>query len=374
MSPSSSGTDRDRRPPGNQTRLEEPAGGWLNLAPENIVLFGPPGSGKTTVGRILAEALDRPFFDTDEAIEALAGKTISAIFTEEGESAHRRLEAEICQGLSEPAGLVVSCGGGALLEASNRSYVEAGGTVFCLRAEPDILIRRLGDGGLRPLLAGEDPSGRLLALLEARRSLYESFPLQLDTGHSSPAAVADQVLDTARRLEPLKLQAQAPAPGYEVRLGQGILKGAGALLRETELGEPMVVVSDSTVGPLYGEELAEEVGAGLVTLPAGEAFKRLETVSQLYASLLDQGMERGGTLLALGGGVLIDTAGFAAATFMRGIRWVALPTTLLAMVDASIGGKVAVDLPQGKNLVGAFHPPAQVISDLGPSRACQQLK
>ncbi len=124
-----------------------------------------------------------------------------------------------------------------------------------------------------------------------------------------------------------------------------------------------VVITNTTVAPLYGQPLAEDLQSPLITMPDGEQYKNLDTVAQLYADLVATGADRHTTVIALGGGVVGDTAGFVAATYMRGVRLVQIPTTLLAMVDSSVGGKVGVDLPQGKNLVGAFKQPAAVLID-----------
>lgn len=160
-----------------------------------------------------------------------------------------------------------------------------------------------------------------------------------------------------------------PEGGYDVLLGCGLLERVGQLLKGRGLSGRVAVVTDTTVGPLYAARVLEGLAAaGLTSLvievPAGEAHKTLETVRGLYDAFLDAGLDRGDTVLALGGGVVGDTAGFAAATYMRGLPLVQAPTTLLAMVDASIGGKVGVDLPRGKNLVGAFKQPVLIVADL----------
>lgn len=155
-----------------------------------------------------------------------------------------------------------------------------------------------------------------------------------------------------------------PTGAYDVVIEPGLLTRAAALVEA--LRPPITstaVVTNATLAPLYGARLAEALGAALVTLPDGEMYKTLETTAQLYGAFLDARLDRRGLVIALGGGVVGDTAGFAAATYMRGIRLVQMPTSLLAMVDASVGGKVGVDLPQGKNLVGAFKQPEAVWID-----------
>jgi 3-dehydroquinate synthase len=146
-------------------------------------------------------------------------------------------------------------------------------------------------------------------------------------------------------------------------LGRGLLARLPALLAARRLQPPYVLITDSHVGPLHAAGLAATLPVPVVEFPAGEAHKNLDTVAGLYRACLAHGLERGGTLLALGGGVVGDVAGFVAATLLRGVAWVNLPTTVLAMADASLGGKVGVDLPEGKNLVGAFHPPALIVAD-----------
>jgi 3-dehydroquinate synthase len=153
-----------------------------------------------------------------------------------------------------------------------------------------------------------------------------------------------------------------------VRIGAGLLAALGARARAAGWKGAVAVVADTNTARPYGEAAMDslrEAGYSpvLITIPAGESCKRLETVATLWQGLLSAGVDRGGTVVAVGGGVVGDLAGFAAATWMRGVRWVGVPTTLLAMVDSSLGGKTAFDLPEGKNLVGAFHPPALVLAD-----------
>jgi shikimate kinase/3-dehydroquinate synthase len=339
----------------------------------NIVLTGFMGTGKSAVGERVARQLGRRLVDMDAEIEARAGKSIPRIFAEEGEASFRKLEATLCRELSRERGLVVATGGGALVDPDSRRCMMASGTVICLTASPARILERVARSGgpERPLLDVPDPRAEVERLLEARRAAYAAIPWQLDTGQLSVEQVAERVVALA---QVITLRVHHPGPGgeYPVYVGDGLLAHAGGALRAAGApeAERVAVVTNSTVGPLYAAQVIAALrAAGLAAfecvIPDGEGHKRLDTVAMLYDRFLAGELGRGGTVLALGGGVTGDIAGFAAASFMRGVRFAQVPTTLLAMVDASVGGKTGVDLPQGKNLVGAFKQPAMVLIDPG---------
>ncbi|GMR10448.1 MAG: bifunctional shikimate kinase/3-dehydroquinate synthase [Anaerolineae bacterium] len=340
------------------------AEGQLRLQPMNIVLAGPPGAGKSAVGRLLGERLGREFVDTDDIVERMSGKPIHQIFDEDGELTFRRMEIEACLQVAEPADRVIACGGGALMDEGNRILMEAGGALVCLTGEPEALLARLGSDGSRPLLEGASPSERLQALLESRQDAYDSIPVQLDTTALTVEEVADRIADYPLSRRTVRMTARRPRPGYEVLLGEGLIANLSTWLEKAQLPPPYMVVSDSNVAPLYERVTRKSLECSFVTVPAGEEHKSQETLFDLYTAFIKAGLDRSSTVIALGGGVLLDLAGFAAATYMRGIRWAALPTTLLATVDASLGGKVGINLEGGKNLIGAFHAPSIVLADL----------
>lgn len=328
----------------------------------HIFLYGPSGSGKSTVGKVLADSLDLPFLDLDDEIERTAGAQISDIMEELGEMSFRELEnAALLAAVSGPE-KVIALGGGALLRDENYALATSSGQVILLEVDLPTLVTRLTrDGTKRPLLAGELKT-KLEALLAHRREHYASFALRVSASQS-PEAVS---WDIRRLLGRHHLEGMGT--GYDVVVQEGGLDQLGTMLNSREIGGPILVITDTNVGPLFGKQAVKTLKAAGYTasqlvVPAGETSKNLETVESLWRGCLAAGLDRSSTIVALGGGVVGDLAGFAAATFMRGCNWVALPTTLLAMVDASLGGKTGFDLPEGKNLVGAFYPPRLVLVD-----------
>ena len=335
-----------------------------------LFLYGPSGAGKTTTGKFLAGYLELPFYDLDSIIVKQSQMTVGDIFAAEGETGFRQRErAELRILLAHDSG-VIALGGGALLDPENRSLAEAHGPVVLLNAPLEVLARRLSASKEpRPLLA-EDFAGNLARLLASRAGHYASFPLQQDSTNLSPdqAAWEIQVKLGLFHVQDMSASGAAPNRAYDVLVQAGCLDSVGELLTQRRLNGPMIVVSDTNTGPLYAPRVVHSLQkagytAHTALFPSGEQHKTIHTVGKLWEAFLANGMERGSTIIALGGGVVSDLAGFAAATFLRGVPWVVLPTTLLAMADASLGGKTGADLPQGKNLIGAFYAPCLVAAD-----------
>jgi 3-dehydroquinate synthase len=332
----------------------------------HIFLYGPPGTGKSTIGKILASNLDLPFIDLDEVIESTAGTPVAQIMTQHGEPAFRAMETAALKetvghasSVTDSGDKVIALGGGALLREENRVIADAHGTVVLLMADLDTLLNRLeNEAGKRPLLAG-DVRGRLTQLLTQRQAHYSSFPLQVDVDR---ATASQNAFGVQTRLGRFHLSAMGE---YDVLVDH--VENIGGLLTQRGLQNP-IVVTDENVAALHAGRVLESLrragfSPNLLTIPAGEAYKTIDTVQKLWQGFLENGLDRRSTVVALGGGVIGDLAGFAASTYMRGIHWVCVPTTLLSMVDASLGGKTGFDLPQGKNLIGSFYPPKLVLAD-----------
>ena len=328
----------------------------------HIFLYGPSGSGKSTVGKILAQSLNLSFIDLDTSIEAVIEESIAEFMTTQGETAFRKVESDQLQIAVEGDEKVIALGGGALLRDMNRGLVESSGQVIFLEADLSTLVARLSqDKNERPLLKGE-LEAKLATLLEKRREHYASFSLRVDASQS-PERVS---WDIQRLLGRYRVHGMGVE--YDVLVREGGIDQLGKMLKARNLSGPILVISDTNIAQHYTKRALKSLNtsgylASEMTIPAGEDHKNIETVMSLWQSCLEAGLDRKSTIVALGGGVVGDMAGFVAATFMRGCHWVAVPTTLLAMVDASIGGKTGFDLPEGKNLVGAFNPPRLVLAD-----------
>ncbi|MCF4152645.1 bifunctional shikimate kinase/3-dehydroquinate synthase [Dethiosulfovibrio sp. F2B] len=324
---------------------------------ELVFLGGFMGSGKTSVGQRLAEAVGLPFVDLDKAIELRAGASVAEIFASQGEEGFRRLEAQSLREISDLERCIVALGGGALKDPKGRELIRKKGRLVILDASADTVKNRVAaQPGQRPLLKMEN----LEDLWERRRPLYSDGDLRVETDHLNVSQVAEAVREGLSL--PLRGDCDQRILGDErtglVVVGQGVLSRLPELLGRTDT----YVVADSMTGPLFEPVVGQTRGRSV--LPRGEDAKTMDVVEGLYDDFLSVGMDRGDVVLALGGGCVGDVAGFAAATWMRGIELVQCPTTLLAQVDSSIGGKVGVNLPQGKNLVGAFHRPKIVLSDV----------
>jgi 3-dehydroquinate synthase len=330
----------------------------------HIFLYGPPGSGKSSAGRVLADGLNMDFLDLDTEIETFAIMSIPQIMEEWGEKGFRDLEFSTLTRVSKEKSKVISLGGGALLRERTRARVEASGVIVYLETNLKTLIKRLSaDENVRPLLDGSLEE-KLDALLVQRASHYESFKIRVNTTGKTPEQVASDIQHLLGRYH-----VRGMGQGYDVLFYPDSFDSLVDLLREKELQSPVAIVCDENVAPLYGNRILtilRRAGYGynrphMITIPAGEEYKTLDSIMKFWRHFLEAGIDRKSTVLALGGGVIGDLGGFAASTFMRGVPWVNLPTTLLSMVDASTGGKTGFDLPEGKNLIGSFYPPRLVL-------------
>ena len=335
----------------------------------SVFLVGLSGSGKTTVGRLLAARLGVRFVDTDTEIERIAGRPIPAIFAADGEAAFRTLERRVVSEVAQSDPAVVSTGGGAPVDEDSRKAMHLAGDIVWLDAPTDVLLRRVAANGApdRPLLAG-DGAAALDRLREERRFAYAEADLRVDTSALRPERLAAMIAENLEQIAGIDtVWVRAPSRTYPVYVGSGLLDRAGQLLEHHGLGGTLRIIADERVADLHGDRLRSALGGApqrWYPVPAGEEHKTLDQAYRLYDALLADKPERGDTIIAFGGGVIGDLAGFVAATLLRGVPFVQVPTTVLSQVDSSVGGKVGVDHPSGKNLIGAFHQPSLVLADL----------
>lgn len=345
----------------------------------DLVLVGLPGSGKSVVGRRIAGRHGAAFIDLDEQVEAAAGRPIPEIFGSDGEAAFRRLERDAVAALGPPDPApdlrrVISPGGGAVVDPRNRWALYRGRVVAWLDARPEVLAQRLRRSPtVRPLLQGGDALGRIRQLAAARERFYAAAH-RVNGLAEVPAVVdaLDRLVSAGPRRGTTLLRATTAIGDLVV--GDGVAADAvDAALRGLR-ARRAVLVSEPGAWAAFGRGLAEQLEAEgwpleTVMLPAGEAAKQLAVIEAAARDLARRRVERQEPLVAIGGGALGDPAGFLAASYLRGVPWIQVPTTLVAQVDSAIGGKTGVDLPEGKNLLGAFHHPASIVLDVAALRS-----
>lgn len=354
-----------------------------------LVLTGFMGSGKSSVGRRLAARLGWGFVDLDEVIEARWGCSIPQIFATEGEASFRAAERTLFQGLLQQFGLVIATGGGTLVDPDSLSLALKRARVVWLDSPLEVVLSRVGGDSGRPLLAEG-----LEALRErkaAREPLYARAHVRIDSSRGSALEVADAVAEWLAGCSGLgriravlecplseRLSTQLEAQTLTVPLGPRtygleLVRGGRHRLGERmrllfPRAQRVALISNARVDGLYGDAVRRSLAsAGIqaqtLLVPDSEDAKQLSVVGQVLSSLMESRFERQEPLIALGGGVIGDLVGFVASVYLRGVPFVQVPTTLLAQVDSSVGGKTGVNAPFGKNLVGSFYQPAHVLMD-----------
>ncbi len=359
----------------------------------NIFVTGFSGSGKTTVGREVAARLGWRFVDLDDEIVSAAGQPIDAIFSKKGESHFRRLESECLARVCKGERQVVSTGGGIVMDERNRRLMGGRGAVICLEARPGTIYERLqkqgqesAGAGVRPMLVASDWLARIRSLKRERQFAYTLAHWTVHTDGLTPSQAAQEVVrgwsiinarsetKTPWEGDDLAAVVETTSGDYPVWVGWGIMDELGERVKQT-MPSPKaayIITDENIYSQARRAQSSLEIAgipAHIFIMPTGEQHKTLETVALVYEWLAHRRAERGHLVLAVGGGIVGDLAGFVAATFVRGMPFAQVPTSLLAMMDASIGGKVAVDLPRGKNLVGAFYQPRFVLSDVQTLRS-----
>lgn len=353
----------------SNTALREPDPLPASLRGRSIVLVGLMGAGKTSIGRRLAARLGLPFRDADAEIEMAAGCSIPELFERFGEKEFRDGERRVIRRLLAGDPLVLATGGGAFMDQDTRAAVRRDAVSVWMRAKLPTLLRRVSGRTNRPLLNGKNPAEVLQELMATRHPVYAEADLIVDCSDEPPDTTTGKLVEALERWRPARRLALSLSTGsYDVVVGNGLLERAGALLAPVLPQKRAVVVTDAAVAPIHLPRLLEglaavAVDAKTIIVASGEASKSMSVYSDVVEQLLDHGVERRTTVIALGGGVVGDLAGFAAATTLRGLPFVQIPTTLLSQVDSSVGGKTGINTRHGKNLLGAFHQPRMVLAD-----------
>ncbi len=388
--------------PGGDERI---AGIRAGLGGRAIVFVGMMGSGKSAIGQRLAARLGLPFVDADaEIVAAAAGMTIPEIFAKYGERYFRDGERRVIMRLLNSGEIVLATGGGAFVDPRTRERVTERGVSIWLDADLKTLLKRVRRKNDRPLLHTDDPEETLRQLLEARRPIYECADIRVESNDEPQDVMVEATLDALRAKLPhinatrraaqqkdftkamthLHLERAQSEQGaahretihvalggrsYDILIGANLLESAGSEIAKIAPGASCAIVTDENVARLHLPALQTSLTrAGLrhttITVAPGEASKSLSSFGRVCDAALAAKIERRDLIVAFGGGVVGDLAGFVAASLRRGSRFVQIPTTLLSQVDSSVGGKTGINTAFGKNLIGAFHQPSLVIADV----------
>ncbi len=344
--------------------------GFGPLCGRSILLIGLMGAGKSTIGRRLAQRLGLGFVDADAEIERAAGCSINDVFRLYGEEAFRDGERRVLKRLIDGPSRVIATGGGAFMNEQTRALIRERAISVWLRCPLHVLLKRVSGRTHRPLLNGTKPRDVLERLMIIRHPVYAEADIIVQCGEDNVDNATTRVIEAlALNHRPRRLPVRLERNPYEVIIGTGLIERAGALLATVLPQKRVIVISDTTVAELYLHPLLESLADSgfavqTIVVPPGEQSKSLSEFQRVTDAILERKVERKTTVIALGGGVIGDLAGFVASATLRGLSFVQMPTTLLSQVDSSVGGKTGINTSWGKNLLGAFHQPAMVLADV----------
>jgi len=337
--------------------------------PKRIFFTGFMATGKTRLGELTSAALGWKHLDTDNLVESKTGCPISQIFEEDGEAYFRELEFQTIREVCQEQHVVVSLGGGALKNPDALKMIKESGILIGLWAKPATILKRVNRKDTRPLLANlnnEEKLARINKLLKEREQLYAQAHFQVESREDVPHHVLTRKIVCRLQLESIKpIPVNLGNRSYPIYIQENLGNHLGALTDKLNCHQQFIIVTDINLKK-YHKKLLRDMSAGLgkcriFYFRPGEKEKNLTSVNRLFTYMLKHQYSRKSTIIACGGGVVGDMAGFAAAVYLRGIDFIQVPTTLLAMVDSSVGGKTGVNHRLGKNLIGAFHQPRAVV-------------
>ncbi len=347
---------------------------------KRVILIGLSGTGKSSVARELASRLAFSAIDVDDEIVRRSGMPIHAIFERYGENVFRAFERDCLADACNAARRVIATGGGVVLDERNWLVMRPESLVVHLQAAPNQILGRLSSqvevdpDARRPLLNSPNPLKALEMMRRERGPFYEQADVTIDTSNKDLNSVVDEISAAVRRVQADSIQLPigsigTPSGRSDLYVGTGVMQEIGELTgRRFPQSRRAWLITDSNVGPLWASPVISaltesDFAVERVDVPAGESSKAISQVSALLDRLLDGRIDRRDVVVALGGGVIGDLAGFIASISLRGVGLIQVPSSLLAMVDSSVGGKTGVNHARGKNLVGAFYQPQLVLAD-----------
>jgi shikimate kinase/3-dehydroquinate synthase len=335
----------------------------------NVWFTGFMASGKSRIGSLTAASLGWKFFDLDKLIEEKTGRTIPQIFAEDGEPAFRRMEVEALKELAGQGPMVASLGGGTLTHPEALDIVRRTGVLVSLYASPEVILERVNrKEGSRPLLAGLDDAAKMAKIKElsaARQPLYDLADLRFESDEKVPHHVLTRrIIHRLQVEEMIPLGVDLGERSYPIYVESDLSGHIDAIAAKAKCPPHFLIVTDTNL-KAYQKRMLEQLrnvlgDCRIFFFKPGEEEKNLKSLNKLFTFMLRHQYARKTTVVAFGGGVVGDMAGFAASVYMRGVPFIQAPTTLLSMVDSSVGGKTAVNHPLGKNMLGAFYQPKAV--------------
>ncbi len=336
------------------------------MSKKNIVLVGMMGSGKTTIAKALKNKMDDfSIVDIDSVITELEGRSINQIFETNGEEYFRQIEKLIIKSYEDFSEKIISTGGGTFNSVENIDSLKKNGMVFYLSADEDTLYERIKKEKNRPLLKVDNPKQKIKELLNEREDNYKLAHFEISTLNKSAEQIAEEIISLFEQnnLNFLTVKTpEKPENSYPIVIEENILANSELIIKKYCDSDKYLIVTNSKVNRIHGYNL-NITNSEKVILKDGEIYKNFESYQQILDKAIEMKLGRQDAIIAFGGGVIGDMAGFAAATYQRGINFIQIPTTLLSQVDSSVGGKVAINHPEGKNMIGCFYQPKLVLSD-----------